>query len=168
MMAGVSDFCHKKGTGDMEHAQKTTAVGMKSEFPERFRNGFLWVLVAGDFAVFMLFAIIGRASHELPEDTFPLLAQFLTAAPFIAGWFAVSPFFGMYSAAKMSTWFQVLGWVVIAWLPAETIGLILRAIFGGRPFIFTFALVTFLTIGLMLLIWRILFWRLIFRQGATA
>ncbi|MBI3942339.1 MAG: DUF3054 domain-containing protein [Chloroflexi bacterium] len=149
----------------MEHAPKTTIASLNSSLPQRHKRGFLWALVAGDFAVFMLFALIGRASHELPGSDFPLMAQFITAAPFMAGWFAVSAFFGTYSPTRMSTWPLVFARVSVAWLPAEMIGLILRAFFLGRPFIFTFALVTFLIVGVMLLVWRSIFWLLILRRA---
>jgi hypothetical protein len=49
-------------------------------------NGRAWALAAGDAVALMVFAAIGRRSHDEAAGVAAALAVVGTAAPFIAGW----------------------------------------------------------------------------------
>src|SRR5579863_3227769 len=50
-------------------------------------------LVVGDALIFLIFAAIGRSSHKESSNLWQIV---LTALPFAAGWFLVSPFIGAF------------------------------------------------------------------------
>ena len=72
------------------------------------------MLVIGDVAALLAFASVGRGNHGESVDLFGSL---WTAAPFIASWLAVTPFWGAYSrdatASKGAVPLKLLpGWIV--------------------------------------------------------
>ena len=73
----------------------------------------LSVLAAGDAAVFVLFAGIGRGSHA--ADTGNALT---TAAPFLAAWAALAPPLGAYPAKASRSVEQAAKAPLVAWLVA--------------------------------------------------
>ena len=73
----------------------------------------LSVLAAGDAAVFVLFAGIGRGSHA--TDTGNALT---TAAPFLAAWAALAPPLGAYPAKASRSVEQAAKAPLVAWLVA--------------------------------------------------
>ena len=77
---------------DAELTRRTDAVDGKSMAADSYTR-LLSVLAAGDAAVFVLFAAIGRGSHD--TDTGNALT---TAAPFLAAWAALAPPLGAYPA----------------------------------------------------------------------
>ena len=77
---------------DAELTRRTDAVDGKSMAADSYAR-LLSVLAAGDAAVFVLFAAIGRGSHD--TDTGNALT---TAAPFLAAWAALAPPLGAYPA----------------------------------------------------------------------
>jgi hypothetical protein len=117
------------------------------------------LLGAGDALVFIAFAALGRASHNLPAES-PLLATLLVAAPFAAAWAVVAPLmaaFGREARALASPW-RWLAHTALTWLIAGPLGLALRLLLFRRPFILSFALVTMAVVAAMMLAWRGLFW----------
>ena len=112
------------------------------------------LLAAGDIAVFMLFAAIGRASHSEAAGFSAIAEVAQTAAPFALGWFVVSPWLGAFNAEVTVQPRRMLGRTALAWLLALLIGLIVRALIIGRGSPLSFAIVTFITALIMLLCWR--------------
>lgn len=112
------------------------------------------LLAVGDIVVFMLFAVIGRASHNEAAGLSAIAEVAQTAAPFALGWFVVSPWLGAFNADVAARPRHMLGRTALAWLLALPIGLIVRALIIGRGSPLSFAIVTFITALLMLLGWR--------------
>jgi hypothetical protein len=99
---------------------------------------------AADVVAVVVFAAIGRMSHARPDDLLGLLA---TAAPFLAGLLAawVVPIVRAHP--------QGLRAGLVVWAGTVILGLALRAGFtGALPL--SFAVVTLLSLGVLLLGWR--------------
>ena len=117
------------------------------------------ILIIGDVLVLLSFVWIGRDSHNL--STVDIAAGLFTALPFIIGWFLITPWFGIYKEAISQSWRKLVPRLLPAWVVAAPVTLILRALFLGRPvpagIIPTFALVSFIYIGLVALVWRLVY-----------
>lgn len=107
-------------------------------------------LIGGDAIVFIVFALLGRSSHGLVDEN-PFLAAIRVALPFFIGWLVVAPWLGLFRRQPPA---QMVGLTLVAWLLALPVGLGLRWWQLGRSSPFSFALVTFLTVVALLLIWR--------------
>lgn len=114
-------------------------------------------LIVGDIIAFLVFASIGRSSHNESAGAAEILHVAETAAPFIIGWFIVALFAGTYRANVVQNWKPMLTHTALAWLIAWPIGLALRAIIRQSGIPLSFALVTLGAALLILLIWRTLF-----------
>lgn len=117
------------------------------------------VLIIGDTLAFIAFATIGLASHnELADHAIVKIIE--TAAPFAIGWFAIAPFAGAFKPQTGTPARAMLARTALTWLPAWLIGLTLRALIrqSGVPPI-SFAIITFLTVLLLLCGWRGVFAR---------
>ena len=114
-------------------------------------------LAVGDALAFMLFAGIGRASHNEAVGLDAILQVAETAAPFAIGWFVVAPFVGAFSTDVRGHPRTMLTRTALAWLIAWPIGLLLRALIRQTGIPTTFAIITLLTVLLILLGWRGLF-----------
>lgn len=110
----------------------------------------LAILLGGDAIVFVVFALLGRSSHGLADEN-PLVAAVRVALPFFIGWLLVAPWFGVFRPQPP---LRMAGLSLGAWLIALPVGLGLRWLQLGRSSPFSFALVTFLTVAALLLIWR--------------
>ncbi|WP_298815360.1 DUF3054 domain-containing protein [Chloroflexus sp.] len=110
----------------------------------------LIALVVGDALVFIIFAFLGRSSHGLVDEN-PLLASLRVGLPFFIGWLLIAPWFGLF---RQQPPLRMLWLTLGAWLIALPLGLGLRWLQLGRSSPFSFALVTFLTVAALLLIWR--------------
>jgi hypothetical protein len=102
-------------------------------------------LVADVIAV-IVFAAIGRMSHGRPDDLLGLLG---TAAPFVAGLVAswVLPLVRAHPAGLRAG--------LAVWLGTAVLGLLVRAGFTGElPM--SFAVITLIALGVLLLGWRAL------------
>ncbi len=108
------------------------------------------LLGGGDAIVFVIFALLGRSSHGLDGEQ-PLLAAARVALPFFIGWLLVAPWLG---ALRIQPPLAMAQRTLLAWVLALPVGLGLRWIQLGRPSPLSFALVTFLTVAALLLIWR--------------
>ncbi|WP_298406139.1 DUF3054 domain-containing protein [uncultured Chloroflexus sp.] len=110
----------------------------------------LVILLGGDTLVFVIFALLGRSSHGLVDEN-PLLAAGRVAWPFFIGWLIVAPWMGVF---RQQPPLRMLGLTLGAWLIALPVGLGLRWWQLGRSSPLSFAVVTFLTVAALLLIWR--------------
>jgi hypothetical protein len=111
-------------------------------------------LVAGDAIAFLVFAGVGRGSHNEATGLSALAQVAATAFPFALGWFIMAPFVGAYRRAKTATPRAMLGRTELAWLASWPAALLLRWAFTGKVPPLSFALVTLVANALFLAIWR--------------
>lgn len=128
----------------------------------------LALLIAGDLLVILSFVWIGRSSHSMAITD--IVASLATAVPFIISWFAIMPWFGIYTAAINQSWQRMTLRLLLAWAVAGPAALVLRALFLGRPIVGgiipIFAVVSLVYIGLVALIWRLGYiWWVNYRRG---
>lgn len=125
------------------------------------KKGVPWRVVAlavGDAASFLLFAAVGRKTHDEASGISALLQIAETALPFALGWFAVSPFAGAFRRSKTSGPWRMLARTELAWLLAWPVTLVLRwAIAPDHNVPFSFAIVILLANALFLGLWRTAF-----------
>ena len=108
----------------------------------RGRTG--WILL-GDLACFLAFALLGLRSHE---DGITAGGVARAAVPFQIGWLAVNLLFAKPRAASDARQ------VARLWVPAWAIGLVTRILLFDRGFAVTFAIVSLLVNGVLLMLWR--------------
>jgi hypothetical protein len=120
-------------------------------------------LALGDVGVFLAFAAIGRSSHGEAAGLGALAQVAETAAPFIAGWFAVAPLLGAYNPVAGLR--PMLARSALSWLVAWPIGLGLRALVRQSGVPVSFALVTFAAVLIIMALWRGAFALLAVRRG---
>jgi hypothetical protein len=113
------------------------------------------LLVIGDILCFLIFVALGRNSHG-EESGFGAIPQIIvTALPFLAGWFLVSPFVGAFRHKIMAQPKAMVIRTALSWLLAWPVAMLLRGIFvdhGVPPL--SFALIVLLFNMALLLIWR--------------
>ena len=120
---------------------------------KRSRTGIISGAVVGDVAVFLLFVILGKAEHEISVGQ----ALFRTALPFSLAWLVISPRLGAY---KESTLYglRTMAWKIpLIWLLCGLVALFGRALLIDQPPILTFAVVSMVVQGALLIGWRVLF-----------
>jgi hypothetical protein len=126
-------------------------------------------LVAGDAIAFLVFAGVGRNTHNEASGLAALGQVALTAAPFALGWFLVSPWLGAYRRAATNTVRRMLTRTELAWLAAYPAALLLRVIFDPQHNMpISFAIVILLANAAFLGAWRVAFAlveRLLVRRG---
>jgi hypothetical protein len=125
------------------------------------RGGFPWrvaALVVGDAASFLMFAAIGRQTHDEASGLSALGQVAATALPFALGWFAVSPFAGAFRRLKTLGVRRMLARTELAWLIAWPVTLLLRwAIAPDHSVPASFAIVILLANAVLLGAWRTAF-----------
>ena len=125
------------------------------------KMGVLWRVVAlavGDAASFLLFAAVGRRTHDEASGIIALLQIAETALPFALGWFAVSPFAGAFRRGKTTGPSRMFARTEFAWLLAWPVTLVLRwAIAPDHNIPFSFAIVILLANAIFLGLWRTAF-----------
>ncbi|HEY1391185.1 MAG TPA: DUF3054 domain-containing protein [Ktedonobacterales bacterium] len=125
------------------------------------RKGVPWrvvALVAGDVASFLLFAAVGRRTHDEASGITALLQVAETALPFALGWFVVSPFVGAFRRSKTTGPWRMLARTELAWLLAWPVTLLLRWAIAPDHYVpFPFAIVILLANALFLGLWRTAF-----------
>jgi hypothetical protein len=99
---------------------------------------------AADLVAVIVFVAIGRMTHERPDDLLGLAA---TAAPFAIGVVAA------WATPIVRAHPQTLRVGLVVWAGAAVLGLALRAGFTGQLPL-SFAVVTILSLGVLLLGWR--------------
>ena len=121
------------------------------------------LLGAGDVAAIIAFAALGVRSHA-SNNSVPYILE--TAAPFIVSWLAIAPFVGAYRSAVFTRPKPLLGRTLLAWAIALFPGILLRSVIRQSAFPqLSFAVTTFLIIGVLLCGWRGLFAWLLGRGG---
>ena len=112
-------------------------------------------LVIGDILVFIIFAIIGDTSHGKLSGLASVGHSIVVALPFIAGWFLVSPFIGLFRRELLTQPRAMAIRTLFAWIPAWVIAMILRGIFfdHGIPAP-AFMVIALLFNAALLEIWR--------------
>ena len=112
-------------------------------------------LAMGDALVFLIFSFLGRRSHSESVGPDAALQIVLTALPFAAGWFLVSPFMGAFRRGLERQPRAMAIRTALAWVPSCLAGLALRGIFVDHAIPpATFAGITFVfNLGLLEL-WR--------------
>src|SRR5436305_12882131 len=117
-------------------------------------------LVFGAVVAFLAFAAIGRGTHNEPIGLAAIPEIVLTAAPFALGWFIVAPFAGAFRPDIVKEPTAMAKRTALAWAFSWPVALALRWLFVDRlrntpanAFI-SFALVTFVFVLVVLLIWR--------------
>lgn len=125
------------------------------------KKGVPWrviALAAGDAASFLLFAAVGRTTHNEASGITALLQVAETALPFALGWFAVAPFAGAFRRSKTTGPVRMLARTELAWVLAWPVTLVLRwAIAPNHNVPFSFAMVILLANALFLGLWRTAF-----------
>lgn len=114
------------------------------------------ILVVGDTLVFLIFAVLGRRSHGEAIGTDALLQIVGTAAPFLIGWFIVSPLAGAFRRSLETQPRAMAIRTTLAWVLAWPVALFLRWLFSGftdSPKV-SFAIVALLFNLALLLLWR--------------
>ena len=107
-----------------------------------------FLLYAGDFVCFLIFAVLGLRSHE---DGITADGILRAAVPFQVSWLAMTlllrgqPGIGEITRSRN---------VIRVWIPALVLGLAIRSLVFGRAFAPTFAIVAFLVNGALLVLWR--------------
>jgi hypothetical protein len=104
------------------------------------------LLLIGDLICFCIFAVLGLRSHE---EGITLGGFFRAALPFQVGWLFISLMLGKPGRAAIDA-----REAARLWVPAWALGLIIRTIFFDRSFAVTFAIVSLLFNGVLLMIWR--------------
>lgn len=116
------------------------------------------LLVLGDALAFLLFAALGRQSHQEAAGPSALGAIAWTSVPFALGWFVVAPFLGAYRRAATEGPAKMLRRTELAWLAAWPVALLLRwALSQDHQIPLSFALVVLIANAVLLGAWRTLF-----------
>jgi hypothetical protein len=114
-------------------------------------------LLAGDIVVFLVFATIGRRSHNEAAGLAAIGEVALTAAPFLLGWLATAPLLGAFGPQTARGPLAMLRLTLISWVAALAVGSLIRAAMIGRFSPISFYVVTFLAVLLLLGGWRAAF-----------
>ena len=113
------------------------------------------MLVIGDLLCFLIFVAFGRNSHGEASGFAAIPQIIITALPFAAGWFLVSPFVGAFRHKILAQPRSMVIRTAVAWLIAWPVAMLLRGIFVDHnvpPL--SFAIIVLLFNMLLLLIWR--------------
>ncbi len=87
------------------------------------------LLVIGDLLCFLIFAALGRSSHGEASGFAAIPQIIITALPFAAGWFLVSPFVGAFRHKILAQPRSMVIRTAVAWLIAWPVAMLLRGIF---------------------------------------
>ncbi len=122
------------------------------------------LLIAGDVAAFVVFGLIGLASHEKSVDL-ATVARSMLVFPVV--WLALSPLLGTLSdrAARGDS---PVARLVAAWLIAGPMALVGRAIVFDRELFNAFFVIALVGNGLFLAAWRAIYNRWISRRMREA
>ena len=114
----------------------------------------VWIfsVVLGDLAVYLVVTLIGFASHETFQmESLPrMLATFF---PFSAAWLGLAPWLGLYRLEVCQRRSSLVLAIIAAMFSAPA-GALLRALWLGSPVLPVFALVMAAVSALCMFIWR--------------
>ena len=121
------------------------------------------ILIAGDGVAFVAFAVVGLSGHERQVS---LAGMMRSGLPFLLAWLPFAWGLGLFRPS----WLTSKAWqsVLIAWLPACGVGLLIRSLAFGQSFSPTFALVSLVTNGALLVGWRTLYAKWLSRSDVGA
>jgi len=113
------------------------------------------VLIFGDAVGLLVFAVIGRISHGEVLS----LETFGTAFPFLIGWYTAAGLLGGYGKAARGEYglLPAVGAAAKCWAVGQPIGLVLRGLLKGYIPPLSFALVTSVATGVIMVGWRAAF-----------
>ncbi len=113
------------------------------------------MLVIGDLVCFLIFAALGRNTHGEASGFAAIPQIIITALPFAAGWFLVSPFVGAFRREILAQPRAMVIRTALAWLLSWPVAMLLRGIFydHGIPPL-SFAIIVLLFNLVLLLLWR--------------
>jgi hypothetical protein len=133
-----------------------TAPDHLAERTQAFRVPWRTVaLVAGDAASFLVFAGVGRASHQEASGVRAIGEVAETAVPFALGWLLVSPWVGAFRRGLTEGVIPMLRRTELAWVCAWPTACFLRwAVGPDHKMPFSFALVILLSNAVFLGLWR--------------
>lgn len=109
-------------------------------------------LLIGDVLAFLIFVILGRASHGFSGDWLINVARIVT--PFLIGWFVAAFPLGVYRADLLHQPGTAMFRTVLAWLVGNGIAFALRAYLFQNNVTIPFALTSIAFTGLFLLGWH--------------
>ena len=129
-----------------------TAIGSIRRSIRRNFKALPTVATLGDLAVFLLFPVLGSASHD---EGLSATSVARVVVPFAVTWFGSASLTGTLEPPTLRSPRQTLWRVPLVWLPAGVGAIAVRTIVFGRPFSTSFALVAIGVTGAMLLAWRL-------------
>jgi hypothetical protein len=118
----------------------------------RKRKTLLW---AGDAAVIMLFAAIGRGSHAELDGLYGVIS---TSWPFLGAWYVMAPIANCYGSEAVGTDPKAAATAATrGWVLATPVALILRGVAKGAVPPLPFVVVASVATGVLLIGWRTAF-----------
>ena len=108
------------------------------------------VVVCGDLAVFLAFVIFGNTEHEITFGQ----TLIRTALPFGFVWVIGGLWLGAYKASTLYDLGTTMWKIPLIWLLCGLTALVIRAALTDASLILSFAVVSTLVQGLLLLSWR--------------
>ena len=108
------------------------------------------VVVVGDIAVFLAFVIFGNTAHEITFGQ----TLIRTALPFGFVWVIGGLWLGAYKASTLYDLGTTMWKIPLIWLLCGLTALVIRAALTDASLILSFAVVSTLVQGLLLLSWR--------------
>lgn len=115
------------------------------------------LLIAGDLAALVLFAVAGRRSHDEATGLAAIGSVAETALPFVLGWIAAVILLRTVRAPEATSVVTMLRQTAPGWAIALPIAILLRAALLGRFSPWTFYVVAFLVGFALLAAWRTIF-----------
>jgi hypothetical protein len=114
-----------------------------------------WILIAGDVAIFVMFALIGRETHATGDPNL-LINALPTLLSFLVIWFLAATPLGVFRPTVYHFIPLAIIRTLVAWIVAGPIALYVRALLLNRPAIpLPFIIVTMGLNGVLLLAWHI-------------
>jgi hypothetical protein len=113
------------------------------------------LLVTGDLAMLVLFAMLGRRTHEEATGIEAIAAVAATAAPFVLGWLVATAWTARSRPVRPATLLEVPALTARTWLVGYPLALLVRAAALSRFSPWTFYLVAGLVPLALVLAWRL-------------
>jgi hypothetical protein len=139
-----------------ENETKQPVSPQKRAYPaERPYRQSVILLVIGDILCFLIFSLLGDTSHGEFTGLAAIPHIIEISLPFLAGWFLVAPFLGLFRKELLSEPRAMAYRTALAWVPAWVIAMVLRGIFVDHAVpATTFMLIAFVFNLVLLEIWR--------------